>query len=56
MPGYLGNGLALPLLNDKSVYLWRNEPVPASTLPGSLSVAFSLERGESVVLPLGVIF
>ena len=55
-PAYPGNSLAKPLLNNRQVFLWENEAVPASASPGSLSRAFELERVNQSFYPWGLSF
>lgn len=56
MPAYPGNGLAQLLANNREAFLWLNETVPASTSPGSLSVAFKLDRISQSFYPWGLSF
>lgn len=53
MPGYSGIGQATLLRENRQVFLWQKETVPASAAQGSLSVAFQLERVRSVSYPWG---
>ena len=56
MPAYPGNGLANLLNSNRTMYFWGNEIVPAATWPGSLSIAYQLERLPNVVYPWGLSF
>jgi hypothetical protein len=56
MPAYPGNALAQPLLNNRQVFLWDNESIPASASPGSLSRAFELQRVNQSFYPWGLSF
>jgi hypothetical protein len=53
MPAYAGSGQAQLLRENRQVFCWQNETVPASATTGSLSVAFQLERVRSVSYPWG---
>lgn len=53
MSGYAGVGQATLLRENRQVFLWQKETVPASAANGSLSVAFQLERVRSVSYPWG---
>jgi hypothetical protein len=53
MPAYAGNGQAVLLFDNRQAYLWQNEVVPAGVYPGSLSVAFQLERRGGSFYPWG---
>lgn len=52
MPGYPGAGLATPLLYTKQGYFWQTETI-VTTYPGSLSVAFLLQRIDATFYPWG---
>jgi hypothetical protein len=52
MPAYSGINQAQLLRENKQVFAWQNETVPASAT-GSLSQAFQLERVRSVSYPWG---
>jgi hypothetical protein len=52
MPGYAGINQAQLLRENKQVFAWQNETVPASA-NGSLSQAWQLERVRSVSYPWG---
>jgi len=53
MPGYAGVNQAALLRENRQVFAWFKETVPASAANGSLSVAFQLERVRSVSYPWG---
>lgn len=53
MPAYSGVNQATLLRENRQVFCWQNEVVPASATVGSLSVAFQLERVRSVSYPWG---
>jgi hypothetical protein len=53
MSGYAGTGQAQLLRENRQVFLWKNETVPAGAANGSLSVAYQLERVRSVSYPWG---
>ena len=53
MPGYAGVGKATLLRENRQVFCWQNDTVPASSTNGSLSVAYQLERVRSVSYPWG---
>ena len=53
MPAYAGINQAILLRENKQVFAWQNDTVPASAANGSLSVAFQLERVRSVSYPWG---
>ena len=52
MPAYAGINQATLLRENKQVFCWQNEVVPAGAT-GSLSLAFQLERVRSVSYPWG---
>ena len=52
MPGYAGVNQAQLLRENRQVFAWQNETVPASAT-GSLSQAWQLERVRSVSYPWG---
>lgn len=56
MPAYSGNGLAELLTANRQMYMWQSETVPVNTFPGSLSVAYQLERIPNVYAPWGCAF
>lgn len=57
MPGYAGNGLAKLLrVNSQGGFLWNNETVAAGVFPGSLSVAYQVERLDYASYPWGASF
>jgi hypothetical protein len=56
MPAYGGNGTAGLLNANRTAYFWQSEIVPVNTFPGSLSVAYQLERVPNVVAPWGAGF
>jgi hypothetical protein len=56
MPGYAGNGLANLLRVNRQGILWGSEIVPVNTYPGSLSVAYQLERLDNAFYPWGACF
>jgi hypothetical protein len=56
MPAYGGNGTAGLLNANRQAYCWQSEIVPVNTFPGSLSVAYQLERVPNVVAPWGAAF
>ena len=56
MPAYPGNNLAKELLNNRQGYLWLNEAPPVNTYPGSLSVAYQLQRINQSFYPWGAAF
>lgn len=53
MSAYAGINQAALLRENKQVFCWQNEVVPAGATTGSLSVAFQLERVRSVSYPWG---
>ncbi len=53
MPAYPGSSLANILANNRQVYLWDDESVPAGATYGSLSWAFQLERHNRSFYPWG---
>jgi len=53
MPGYAGVNQATLLRENRQVFAWQNDTVPASAANGSLSLAFQLERVRSVSYPWG---
>lgn len=53
MPAYSGINQAQLLRENKQVFAWQNETVPASAATGSLSQAWQLERVRSVSYPWG---
>lgn len=53
MPAYSGINQAQSLRENKQVFAWQNETVPASAANGSLSQAWQLERVRSVSYPWG---
>jgi len=53
MPAYQGKGTANILEANRQKYFWQNETVPAGIFPGSLSVAYQLERGPNIAYPWG---
>ena len=56
MPAYPGNGLATPLSYNKQLYMWMNDSVPVNTSPGSLSVAYQVQRIDGAYYPWGLSF
>lgn len=56
MPAYAGPGLAQPLSSNRQVYFWQTETVPVATWPGSLSIAYQIERLPNVAYPWGLSF
>jgi hypothetical protein len=56
MPAYPGSNLATLLLNNRQGYFWDNETVPAGQYPGSLSVAYQLQRINQSFYPWGAAF
>jgi hypothetical protein len=56
MPGYAGNGLAKLLHVNQTGIMWQTEVVPAAANPGSLSVAYQLERLDNAAYPWGASF
>jgi hypothetical protein len=52
MPSYPGPGLATPLAYTKQGLFWEGETIP-TTYPGSLSVAFLLQRVDATFYPWG---
>ena len=56
MPPYPGNNLAQMLQNNRQVYLWENEIIPASASVGSLSVAFQVWKVNQSFYPYGISF
>ena len=53
MPGYSGTGQATLLRENRQVFAWQNETVPAGAAAGSLSQAWQLERVRAVSYPWG---
>jgi hypothetical protein len=53
MPAYAGNNQAPLLRENRQIFLWQNETVPAGAATGSLSIAVQLERVRSVAYPWG---
>lgn len=53
MPGYAGVGQAQLLRENKQIFLWQNDTIPASATVGSLSLAVQLERVRSAHYPWG---
>jgi len=53
MPAYAGINQAQLLRENRQVFAWQNETVPASAANGSLSQAFQLERVRSAAYPWG---
>lgn len=53
MPGYAGVNQATLLRENRQVFAWQKESVPASAVVGSLSQAWQLERVRSVSYPWG---
>ena len=53
MPAYAGQNQAIELWNNRQYYFWNNETVTAGTYPGSLSVAFALQRINQSFYPWG---
>jgi hypothetical protein len=54
MPGYAGIGQAQLHRENRQIFLWQNDTVPAGgTPPQSLSLAVQLERVRSVSYPWG---
>jgi len=56
MPAYPGSSLAKLLRNNQQAFFWQNESVPVNTYPGSLSIAFQLERINRSFYPWGAAF
>jgi len=56
MPGYSGNGRANLLAANRQEYMWQSEIVSAGVYPGSLSVAYLLERLPNQYYPWGAAF
>jgi len=56
MSAYPGNGLASLIRADRQQFLWMNETVPAGVFPGSLSVAYQVERLDYASYPWGLSF
>ena len=53
MPGYKGINQATLLRENRQVFLWQNEIIPAGQANGSLSLAFQMERVRSAAYPWG---
>jgi len=54
MPGYAGIGQAQLHRENRQIFLWQNDTVPAGGIPPqSLSLAVQLERVRSVSYPWG---
>lgn len=54
MPGYAGVNQAILLRENRQMFAWQNDAIPAGgTPPISLSQAFQLERVRSVSYPWG---
>ena len=56
MPAYPGQNQASLLMNNRQGNLWIGETVPASTWPGSLSMAYQLQRINQSFYPWGAAF
>jgi hypothetical protein len=55
MPGYPGSGQAALIRENRQVFLFQNETIPAGTV-NSASIAVQLERIRSLAYPWGVSF
>lgn len=53
MSGYVGVGQATLLRENRQMFLWQMETIPAGAANGSLSLAVQLERVRSVSYPWG---
>lgn len=53
MPAYAGINQAIVLRENRQMFLWQNDTIPASAANGSLSLAVQLERVRSVSYPWG---
>jgi hypothetical protein len=56
MPAYAGASQATEILNNRQGYFWLNEAPPVNTYPGSLSVAYQLQRINQSSYPWGACF
>jgi hypothetical protein len=56
MSAYPGPGLANLLRVNRQAYLWQAEAPPAGIYPGSLSLAYQLERLDNAFYPWGAAF
>jgi hypothetical protein len=56
MPAYEGNSQAVPLINNRQIYLWNNESPAVNGATGSLSISVELQRVNQSFYPWGLSF